>query len=99
MKKDVKAWTKELPTATAGRQADLHERMMAAEKRASELHEARAKVLVIDPQEVAAAFTQFDGLWAALTPAEQTQVVELLIKRVDYDGSSGRGMPTFSWSR
>lgn len=54
LKKDVKAWTKELPTATAGRQADLHERMAAAEKRASDLHEARAKVLVIDPQEVAA---------------------------------------------
>lgn len=90
LKKDVMAWTAELPTATAGRQADLHERMVVAEKRATQLYEARAKALVIAPQEVAAALTQFDSLWAALTPAEQTRVVELLIERVDYDGSSGR---------
>ena len=96
LKKDVKAWTKELPTATAGRQADLHERMAAAEKRATELCEARAKVLVIDPQEVAAALTQFDGFWAALTPAEQTRVVELLIERVDYDASTGHIVVSFN---
>ena len=35
LKKDVKAWTKELPTATAGRQADLHERMATAESDAT----------------------------------------------------------------
>jgi site-specific DNA recombinase len=74
----------------------LHERMAAAEKRATELYESRAKVLVIDPQEVSAALTQFDVLWAALTPAEQTQVVELLIERVDYDGSSGRIVVSFN---
>ena len=96
LKKDVKAWTKELPTATAGRQADLHERLAAAEKRAIELHESRSKVLVIDPQEVAAALTQFDGLWAALTPAEQTRVVELLIERVDYDASTGHIVVSFN---
>ncbi len=70
--------------------------MAAAEKRASELHEARAKVLVIDPQEVATALTQFDCLWAALTPAEQTRVVEMLIERVDYDGSNGRIVVSFN---
>ena len=76
LKNDVKAWTKDLPTATVGRQADLHERMVAAEMRATQLYEGRAKVLVIDPQEVAAALVQFDGRWAALTPVEQTRVVQ-----------------------
>ena len=96
LKKDVKAWTKELPTATAGRQADLHERLAAAEKRGSELYESRAKVLVIDSKEVTAALVQFDGLWTALTPAEQTRVVELLVERVDYDGSNGRVVVSFN---
>ena len=84
------------PAATAGRQADLHERLAAAEKRATELYESRAKVLVIDPQEVATALTQFDGLWSALTPAEQTRVVELLIERVDYDASTGHIVVSFN---
>ena len=53
-------------------------------------------MLVIDPQEVTAALVQFDGLWAVLTPAEQTQVVELLIERVDYDGSAGRIVVSFN---
>ena len=96
LKKDVQAWTQELPTATAGRQADLHERLAAAEKRATELHEARAAILVIDPAEVTAALADFDKLWAALTPAEQIRVVELLVERIDYDGATGRVVVTFS---
>lgn len=96
LKRDVKAWTIELPTATACRQADLHERLAVAEKRATELHEARSAVLVIDPAEVTAVLADFDKLWDALTPQEQTRVVELLVARIDYDGSTGRVVVTFS---
>lgn len=70
--------------------------MAVAEKRACERYESRAKVLVIDPQEVAAALTQFDGLWASLTRAEQTPVFELLVERVDYDASTGHIVVSFN---
>ena len=96
MRRDVKAWTKELPPATASVQADLHERLAAAERRATELHEARSAIVVIDPAEVTAALSDFDALWSALTPAEQTRVVELMVNRIDYDGREGRIVVSFN---
>ena len=96
LRRDVKGWTKELPTATASVQADLHERLAAAERRATEVHEARSAIVVIDPAEVTAALADFDALWAALTPVEQTRVVELLVNRIDYDGRTGRIVVSFN---
>ncbi len=96
LKSDVQAWTKELPSATANRQADLHERLAGAERRATEIHQERAAVLVIDPEEVGQALRDFAPVWETLTPQEQTRVVELLVARVDYDGNTGRVVVTFN---
>lgn len=96
LRSDVAAWTKELPTATVNRQADLHERLAGAERRATELHDERAKVVVIDPDEVTEKLKDFDALWSAMTPAEQSRVVELLVQRVDYSGETGRVVVTFN---
>jgi len=70
--------------------------LAAAERRATELHEARSAVVVIDPAEVTAALADFDALWSALTPAEQTRVAELLVSPIDYDGRTGRIVVTFN---
>lgn len=95
LKSDVQSWTAELPSAQANRQADLHERLAGAERRATEIHQERAVVLVIDPEEVTTALRDFAPVWDTLTPQEQTRVVELLVARVDYDGSSGKVVVTF----
>lgn len=95
LKSDVQSWTQELPAATASRQADLHERLAGAERRATEIHQERAAVLVIDPEEVGEALRQFAPVWDTLTPHEQTRVVELLVAR-DYDGKTGSIVVTFN---
>jgi site-specific DNA recombinase len=46
----------------------------------------------------AAATEALSGLlpaWEAMTPAEQTRVVHLLVERVDYDGQRGKAAITF----
>ncbi len=96
LKSDVQSWTQELPSATANRQADLHERLGGAERRATEIHQERAAVLVIDPEEVATALRDFAPVWESLTPQEQTRAVELLVARVDYDGETGSVVVTFN---
>lgn len=95
-KSDVQSGTSELPTATANRQADLHERLDCAERRATEIHQERAAVLVINPEEVTTALRDFAPVWDTLTPQEQTRVVELLVARVDYDGNTGSVVVTFN---
>jgi site-specific DNA recombinase len=70
--------------------ADLHERMRATERRATEVREEIAAVEreQIDEREVEAALASFEPVWAALSPREQARVVRLLVERVDYDGAS-----------
>ncbi len=96
LKSDIGAWTNELPTAMPARQADLHERLAGAERRATEIHQEHAAVLVIDPEEVTTALRDFAPVWDTLTPQEQTRVVELLVARVDYDGETGSVVVTFN---
>lgn len=44
---------------------------------------------------VARALAEFDGVWTALTPREQTRLVELLVETVEYDGGVGTVAITF----
>ncbi len=69
LKSDIGAWTNELPTAMPARQADLHERLAGAERRATEIHQEHAAVLVIDPEEVTTALRDFAPVWDTLTTA------------------------------
>lgn len=74
-----------------GRMAEVQERMAQTESRFAEVEAELAGVLTMHVVEadVAAAFAQFDNLWAALAPKEQARVLALLIERVDYDGQHG----------
>ncbi|MDZ4754588.1 MAG: recombinase family protein, partial [Phycisphaerae bacterium] len=70
---------------------ELNERIRDVEQQMTEMRE-RAVVLsreVVDEREVARALTAFDPLWETLSPREQARVVQLLVKRVDYDGAAG----------
>ena len=41
------------------------------------------------------ALSVFDPVWDSLTPHEQAHIVQLLVERVDYDGSKGKVSITF----
>lgn len=69
--------------------ADLQEQIAKVEQR---MHAIRDQIqainhLVLDPDETALAMSVFDPVWEALTSREQIRVLELLVERVDYDGS------------
>ncbi len=74
-------------SATTARMADLHERIARAEQ---QLAQVRNRVGEIERQQigeadVAAAFADFDNVWNALSTREQSQVMSLLVSRVEFD--------------
>jgi site-specific DNA recombinase len=76
---------------TPERLAELEGQTAKAELR---LREVRSKLQdqqtsAFNEAEVGAALAQFDAVWEALSPSEQSRLVELLIERVDYDGAAG----------
>jgi site-specific DNA recombinase len=76
---------------------DMDERLVAAQRRISEIvaEIARFVTIEITEDQVTAALGEFDAMWAALVPKEQAQVLALLIERVDHDGVSGDVAITF----
>jgi site-specific DNA recombinase len=83
--------------AALARLADLQERIRIAEQRESEVR-SEAEILEqqhIHEDEVRQALVSFDPLWEALTPSEQTRIIQLLVERVDYDGGRGTIALTF----
>jgi site-specific DNA recombinase len=102
--KDLSAWHGEVRELSSrlgagesggslvARLADLQERIGAAERRAEEvrdqLEDTRQRLL--DDRNAAEALAAFDPVWARLTPQEQSRLLGLLIRRVDYDGSRGK---------
>ena len=75
----------------AARLADLHERLAEAQRRADA---ATMAIETVDaetalPEEVDAAFADFDGVWSRLSPKQQVRLVRLLVQRVDYDAEKG----------
>ena len=84
------------PSALA-RLADLQDRLRGGERR---LTEVREEILAHQRQsltehEVELALQAFDPVWEALTPREQTRLVQLLVERVDFDGAKGKVSITF----
>jgi site-specific DNA recombinase len=84
------------PTALA-RLADLQDRLRTAERR---LTEVREEIVLYQSQQltehdVETALAAFDSVWAALTPREQTRIVQLLVERIDFDGGKGKVAITF----
>jgi len=83
------AVTPEPSSATTARIADLHERVARAEQRLSQVRDRVGEVQrrQIDAGDVAAAFADFDNVWNELSTREQTQVISLLVSRVEFDPS------------
>ncbi len=75
--------------ASAGRLADLHDRVGEAERRLKELKDliAEHERNQVDEADVAEAFADFDNVWERLSPRERIQVLSLLVARVEYDVS------------
>jgi site-specific DNA recombinase len=74
------------------RLAEQQERIGQLERRLAQVrdHVQAARGRLVDEGEAARALAQFGPVWESLTPPEQTRVVQLLVERVDYDGSKGR---------
>jgi site-specific DNA recombinase len=79
------------------RLADLNERIRCAERRATELREelAAARRTSVAEHDVAFVLAHFDPVWESLSPREQARVIELLVERVQYDGTKGKLSITF----
>jgi site-specific DNA recombinase len=67
--------------------ADLHERVARAERQLAQVRTRFAEVEKhrIAADDVAAAFADFDNVWAALKSREQAHVMSLLVARVEFD--------------
>jgi site-specific DNA recombinase len=77
--------------------ATVQERLRTAEQRLSEVDSERTRLEQnsLSDNDVAQALREFDQLWQALAPREQSRILELLIERVDYDGERGQVSLTF----
>lgn len=88
----VRAVTAE-PRAGGGadRIAELNDQVSAAERRLVEIEATVAELNaeLVDEADVAAAFADFDGLWTTLSPREQARVVQLLVRRVEFNAADG----------
>ncbi len=75
-------------TLVATQRADLHERIVTAERRLTEIRDEDQRLQhdVIDEGEIARALAEFEPVWETLSPREQGRLLQLLIERVDYDG-------------
>ncbi|QDV62505.1 recombinase family protein [Crateriforma conspicua] len=72
--------------------ADLQDRIREGEKRLTTIRIesdqlARSKV---DPDSATETLAHFDDLWQSLVPREQTELIQMLIQSIEYDGEAGK---------
>lgn len=81
----------------AAQLAELQDQFRDAEMRHAELYKQIDKVQrrLITRDDLQAAMASFDPIWEALTPQEQARVLQLLIRRIEYDGEKGSVSITF----
>jgi site-specific DNA recombinase len=74
------------------RLADLQERIGLVEDRGRKVRDQIQAIhhRLIDEGQAARTLAVFDPVWETLAPREQARVIELLVERVDYDGSEGK---------
>jgi site-specific DNA recombinase len=79
------------------RLAEVQEQIRQAESRLCRLKEETGALRRnrLDEADLTLALSAFDPMWGTLTPREQARVVQLLVERVDYDGSKGMVKITF----
>jgi site-specific DNA recombinase len=82
--------------ATA-RLADVQERIGGTEQRLTEIRNESEGMRhnQIDEDYVGPALAEFDPVWESLSPREQQRLLQLLIERIDFDGSDGMISITF----
>jgi site-specific DNA recombinase len=78
--------------------AESQERVVALERRQREIADRRRTLddQDVDPAALGRALAQFTEVWDVLLTPERERVVRLLIKRIDYAGSTGELTLTFS---
>jgi len=79
------------------RLAEVQEQLRQTESRLCRLKEEAGQLRRnrLDEADLTLALSAFDPVWGTLTPREQARVVQLLVERVDYDGSQGKVAITF----
>ena len=79
------------------RLAEVQEQLRQAESRLCRLKDETGALRRgrLDEADLTLALSAFDPVWGTLTPREQARVVQLLVERVDYDGSQGKVAITF----
>jgi len=79
----------EARSATTARIADLHDHVARGETRLAELRNETAEHERerLYPEDIEAAFADFDSIWESLTPREQAQLIALLVARVEFDAA------------
>jgi len=79
------------------RMLDLNNQVGAAERRMTEINARLAELEAerVDAGDVTAAFADFDNVWRALSPREQARILQLLVRRVDFDAADGTIAVTF----
>ncbi len=72
------------------RRDDLRLRMESESNQIDEVRQSieAAKQTRLQRKDIAVAFKDFDSLWALLNPRERTQLLDLLIERVEFDRQS-----------
>jgi site-specific DNA recombinase len=80
------------------RLADLQERIAHNERRINTVLSDFKKTSnnLLTQQDVETAMTTFDPIWESMTLRDQIRLLNMIVKRVDYDGESGRVTITFS---
>lgn len=81
------AMSEPVTSASTATVAGLHEQVARCDQRLVELDKeiAEHRRDMIEKDDVAAAFGDFDNLWSALSPREQVRLVNLLVSRVEFD--------------
>jgi site-specific DNA recombinase len=104
LEKDLARWHGEINNLSAllrpgedngpliARLADLQERVGLVEGRVRKVREQVHAVRnqLVDQDEASLAMALFDPAWETLPLPEQAQVVQMLVKEVNYDGSRGK---------
>jgi hypothetical protein len=69
---------------------ELESAVIRIDQRLAEIRNELATITntTINKDDLTAALSAFGPVWAELYPAEKTRVVNLLIKRVEYDGGA-----------
>ncbi len=89
--------TSETNSPAVARLADLQERIQHNERRMLAIDKELAEIdtATSDAPAIESAVLSFDPIWEAMTLRDQIRLINMIVKRVDYDGESGRVTITF----